>query len=87
VFITVSGDQLAGCEEIRGGLARLLALEPVVNLRTVQVLSAGETALVIADWSMGTSPSRGTTVREPGSSAAVLRRQRDGDWLISIDHP
>lgn len=87
VFITASGDRIGGRAQLRGVLAELLALGSTVDLRAVQVLAAGETALAIADWSMSEGRPLGANVRESGSSALVLRRQRDGGWLITIDHP
>ncbi len=87
VFFTASGDRLSGRDEIRAGLADLVALEPTVGVRAVQVLSAGATALVISDWSMGVRELGGSPIRVPGSGAAVVRRQSDGEWLIAIDHP
>lgn len=87
VFLPSSGGILTGRDAIRGGLAELLALEPVMNVRVAQVLSTGDTALVVNDWSMTGMAPGGSAVREGGTSADLLRRQPDGSWLVLIDHP
>ena len=87
VFLPSSGGMLTGRGEIRGGLAELLSLEPVMNVHVVQVLSTGDTALVVNEWSMtGTAPD-GSEMRQGGTSTDVVRRQPDGSWLVLIDHP
>ncbi len=87
VFRPSSGEVLTGTDEIRAGLAQLLALNPTMNVEVSQVLSSGDTALVVNHWSMtGTAPD-GTEVTDGGRSADVLRRRPDGRWLVLIDHP
>ncbi|MBT5773417.1 MAG: SgcJ/EcaC family oxidoreductase [Dehalococcoidia bacterium] len=87
VFRPSSGEILTGTDEIRAGLAQLLALRPTMNVDVTQALTSGDTALVVNQWSMtGTAPD-GSEVSDGGRSADVLRRQPDGRWLVLIDHP
>lgn len=82
-----SGGVLTGTDEIRGGLAQLLALKPTMNVQVLEALSSGDVALVVNEWSMtGTTPD-GSEVADSGRSADVLRRRPDGRWLVLIDHP
>ena len=82
-----TGDVFTGSEAIRGYLAQLLAMKPRMDVVPADVLQAGDTALVVNEWSMrGTAPD-GSTIEGGGRSADVLRRQPDGGWLVLIDHP
>jgi uncharacterized protein (TIGR02246 family) len=72
---------------IRDALGQLLALDPTITADTIQVLTAGDVALVVNVWAMtGTAPD-GTAVRQGGRSADVVRRQPDGRWLVVVDKP
>lgn len=72
---------------IRGALAEMLALSPIMETHVREVLEADDIALVIVDWSLrGTAPD-GSAVTQSGRSADVLRRQDDGTWRVLIDHP
>jgi uncharacterized protein (TIGR02246 family) len=87
VFIPAPGVRCEGHEAIRAALADMLALKPTLQISASEVHLAGDLALVINDWQMtGTAPD-GTPVHQGGRSADVLRRQSDGGWLVSIDHP
>jgi uncharacterized protein (TIGR02246 family) len=87
VFVPAPGVRCEGHEAIRAALAEMLALEPTMEVDIEEVLVSADLALVINAWKMtGTAPD-GTIVRQEGRSADVLRRQADGSWLVSIDHP
>jgi uncharacterized protein (TIGR02246 family) len=87
VFEPQAGVVVHGHDAIRVALAELLAAEPTMTATTVQVLEAGDIALVINEWSMtGTAPD-GSEIRQGGCSADVVRRQADGGWLVVVDKP
>ena len=87
VFEAQPGVVISGVEAIRGALADLLALEPQMTTSTIDVLRAGDVALVINEWSMtGTAPD-GCEVRRAGRSSDVVRCQADGRWLVLVDKP
>jgi uncharacterized protein (TIGR02246 family) len=87
VFVPAPGAVHVGHEAIREALAQMLALKPVLEVSIEEVHVSADLALVINDWQMhGTAPD-GSPVRQAGRSADVVRRQPDGGWLISIDHP
>lgn len=87
VFEPQPGIVIRGHAAIAAALADLLALRPRMITDTVQVLDAGDVALVVNEWTMtGTAPD-GAEVRQGGRSADVLRRQHDGRWLVVVDKP
>jgi uncharacterized protein (TIGR02246 family) len=87
VFEPQPGVVVHGGAAIRHALHGLLALKPTIVADTVQVLVAGDTALVVNHWMLtGTAPD-GTPVEQAGTSADVVRLQPDGRWLVVIDKP
>ena len=87
VFEPQPGVVVRGHDEIRHALDELLAIKPTIVADTVQVLVAGDTALVVNEWALtGTAPD-GTPVKQQGRSADVVRLQSDGRWLVVIDKP
>jgi ketosteroid isomerase-like protein len=63
------------------------AIKPTSVADTVQVLEAGDTALVVNDWALtGTGPD-GSPIKQQGRSADVVPLQSDGRWLVVVDKP
>ena len=54
---------------------------------TVQVLQADDVALVVNEWTMTGIAPDGSEIHRGGRSADVVRRQRDGTWLVVVDKP
>lgn len=52
-----------------------------------EVYIANDIALHIAPWVMTGKTPDGTEISETGLSVAVLRKQKDGQWLIVLDNP
>ena len=87
LFVPQPGVQHRGHAAIRGALTALLELSPQMEVRVAEVHLAGDTALVVVDWTLnGTAPD-GSAVIQNGRSADVLRRDSDGTWRVLIDHP
>lgn len=87
VFESQPGVVAHGHAAIRLALGELLAIQPTITANTVDVLVAGDTALVVNDWVLtGTAPD-GTPVEQAGRSSDVVRRQPDARWLVVIDKP
>ena len=77
----VSGDSIAPA------LTEFLALNGPIDLAVRRTIVAGDTALIIADWSVeGVDPS-GNPVHVAGTTADVARRAADGTWRYLIDNP
>ena len=72
---------------MRARFAQWAALAPKFEYGGHDVMVSEDVALHVAPWTMrGTGPD-GSAVMQTGLSVAVLRRQRDGAWLIAIDNP
>jgi uncharacterized protein (TIGR02246 family) len=86
-FLPEPGRPLRGKDAIRGALERFAALRPTMTGSIEKVVTAGDTALVINDWSLTGTDSDGNPVEMAAKSADVLRRRADGTWGILIDDP
>jgi uncharacterized protein (TIGR02246 family) len=86
-FVPEPGRVLQGKEAIRTALERFVALRPTMTGAIEKVVTAGDTALVINDWSLSGTDPDGNPVDMAAKSADVLRRRADGTWGILIDDP
>lgn len=87
VLVPAAGQEARGKYAIREALNGFLALNGEFQLRPPTVVETGDTALVMAKWTLkGTSP-QGGPVEIAGQTSDVVRRQPDGNWLIVIDNP
>jgi len=88
VFEPQVGVVLRGLDEIRSALKELAALRPRIEyVGEPDVVIVDDIAVVSNTWSMTAELPDGSTHREGGISADVLRRQLDGSWLVLIDQP
>ena len=86
-FAPEPGRLLQGKEAIRSALEGFVALRPTMTGAIERVVTAGDTALVINDWSLSGTDPDGNPVDMAAKSADVLRRRADGTWGILIDDP
>jgi ketosteroid isomerase-like protein len=66
--------------DVESAIGRLVALGMAIEVDVRHVLEAGDTALVVVDWSI---PDAGMS----GTATDVARRQTDGTWKCVIDNP
>ena len=87
-LLVVQPGQLAhGLAELRAALGRFIELKPTLRSEAQNVVEVDDIALYMGRWTLqGTDPA-GQAVSMGGESSDVLRRQRDGRWLIAIDNP
>lgn len=86
-FTPQPGEVVTGRDAIRQALEGFTALTPRLEGKIERVVESGDVALVLNRWTLeGTSPD-GQAVEMAGLSADVVRRQRDGRWLVLIDDP
>jgi ketosteroid isomerase-like protein len=78
---TVSGHGAIG-EALRG-----FQLVGTMTAHTRWLIESGDVALGSAVWSITGTDLQGNPVTVSGKSADLLRRQRDGRWLLVIDNP
>jgi uncharacterized protein (TIGR02246 family) len=87
VLIAQPGRMARGSAEVKNALAGFIAMKATLRSDAQQVVEAGDIALYIGRWSLhGTAPD-GKSVVTGGESSDVLRRQKDGRWLIALDNP
>ena len=87
VLVVRPGQLARGTAEIRDALAGFVALKATLRSEAQQVLEADNVALYVGRWSLhGTDPA-GQAVILADESTDILRRQRDGRWLVVLDNP
>ncbi len=87
VLMVQPGQLARGSAQLREALRGFIALKPMLKADAHQIVEAGDVALYIGRWNLrGTDPS-GKVVVMGGESADILRRQKDGRWLIALDNP
>jgi uncharacterized protein (TIGR02246 family) len=88
VFEPQFGVVLRGVDEIRPALTELAALRPRIDyVGEPDVVIVDDIAVVSNTWAMTAQLPDGSVQRQGGVSADVLRRQKDGSWLVLIDQP
>lgn len=87
VFVPAPGVQLRDPAQIRGALTQFLAPKLPIKMTVRQVYEAGDTALVVFDWTIKGTGADGKPVDLSGTGADVVARQADGTWLYVIDNP
>lgn len=86
-LVVKPGVVVTGTLALREALTGFVALKPTMTSEAHQVVETGDVALYCARWSLcGTDPA-GNLVQMSGRSSDILRRQRDGNWLIALDNP
>lgn len=86
-MVAQPGQIAEGHAAIREVLNQFLAMKPTLSVERSTVVTAGDIALSIVQWSLtGTGPDS-APVRMAGATSDVLRRQADGGWLFVIDNP
>lgn len=72
---------------LRKMFTEMSMLNPVFTYSGHEVFIAGDIATHIAPWTMSATAPDGTEIKQSGLSVAVLRKQKDGSWLMTIDNP
>jgi uncharacterized protein (TIGR02246 family) len=85
-FVPQPGQTASGHSAIGEALRRYQAVGKMAAETRYCVLS-GDVALASASWQIKGSSQDGHPVEVQGTSADLLRRQRDGRWLLVVDHP
>jgi uncharacterized protein (TIGR02246 family) len=86
-FVLPTGEVVEGAETIGQVLGGFLAMKPRIDLRTKQIVRAGDTALVYSTWTLSATAPDGTALEMSGEPAVVIRQQADGTWRLLIDDP
>ena len=87
VLVAQPGQVARGSAELRTALAGFIGLKPALRSLAQNVVEVGDIALYVGRWTLqGTDPS-GKAITMGGESSDVLRRQKDGRWLVAVDNP
>ncbi|BCG01245.1 hypothetical protein PPGU19_058130 [Paraburkholderia sp. PGU19] len=81
------GEVVQGPAALRNGLARLLALRPHIHNQVRRVLTSGNTALVLLDWTLNVTLPDGQPHEERGTATQVMEKGRDGGWRLLVSNP
>ncbi|HEU4685174.1 MAG TPA: nuclear transport factor 2 family protein [Nitrospira sp.] len=87
VLIPQPGQVVQGHEAIRASLQQFLSSKGTMELNTVFVIRGGTTTLLRGRWKLSGVGADGRPFEMRGESIEVARRQANGEWLFSIDHP
>jgi uncharacterized protein (TIGR02246 family) len=87
VLVAQPGQVARGSAELRTALAGFIGLKPALRSLAQNVVEVGDIALYAGRWTLqGTDPS-GKAITMGGESSDVLRKQKDGRWLVAVDNP
>ena len=73
--------------ELRTAFARLLASRPRIRNDVRRVLTSGDLALVLLDWTLHVTLPDGREHEEHGTATQVMEKGRDGGWRLRISNP
>lgn len=86
-LIPQPGQVTRGHTAIRFALQQFMAFKGTIQMKSVFVIHGSDLALLRGQWKLnGTGPD-GKPVEMVGQSIEVARRQSNGEWLLTIDHP
>ena len=86
-LVAQAGQVTRGHTAIRSSLQQFLALKGHIQMKSLFVIHGSDLALLRSQWKLnGTGPD-GKAVEMVGQGIEVARRQSNGEWLLSIDHP
>lgn len=72
---------------LRSSLAQLLALHPRIRNTVRRVLTSGDIALVLLDWTLDLTLPDGRQHEECGTATQIMEKGRDGGWRLRISNP
>jgi uncharacterized protein (TIGR02246 family) len=87
VVVGQPGTPVSGTPALRAMFAGFIAAKARFTFLGHEVIRAEDVALHLTPWRMAGVAPDGKAVEASGLSVAVLRRQRDGRWLMVIDDP
>lgn len=87
VLIAQPGQVARGSAEIKKALAGFIAIKAKLESEAQEIVEAGEIALYVSRWRLDGVDANGRPISMAGESSDILRRQKDGRWLVTLDNP
>jgi uncharacterized protein (TIGR02246 family) len=86
-MVAQPGLTVAGTAALREAFKQFTAINPKITVIKQDLVQSGDTALHTYTWKMSGKTPDGHPIEQSGYSLIVLRKQKDGKWLIVIDNP
>lgn len=87
VFVPAPGQGLKDKAQIKEALNQFLSMKLPISLTIRSIYQSNDTALIISDWIIKGNGPDGKLIEITGSGADVVKRDKRGNWLYSIDNP
>lgn len=82
------GEKTSNLDELRKKFEGAFQINPKFSYpKGHEVYISNDIALHISPWVMNGKAPDGTALQQSGLSIAVLRKQKDGSWLMVLDNP
>lgn len=81
------GKPIAGMDLFKEAFLQAFTINPVYQFKGHEVFITGDIATHFTPWKMSGTLPDGTLIEQSGLSIAVLKKQKDGTWLILFDNP
>ena len=87
VLVAQPGQVARGSAEIKEALAGFIAMKAKLQSEVQEIVEAGDIALYVSRWRLNGVDADGRPISMAGESSDILRRQKDGRWLVTLDNP
>lgn len=87
VMAAQPGMHAMGTPALREAFKQFMAIKPKITVTSQDVIQADDIALHSYTWNMSGKTPDGSPIEQSGFSVVVLRKQKDGRWLMVIDNP
>ncbi|OJJ22880.1 hypothetical protein BKI52_00585 [marine bacterium AO1-C] len=78
---------ISDAQVLRKMFTGMSKVNPVFTYSGHEVFIAGNIATHIAPWKMTGKAPDGSEIKQGGLSVAILRKQKNGEWLMIMDNP
>jgi uncharacterized protein (TIGR02246 family) len=81
------GAVASGEEGLRGFFNFFASLKPTFTVIHREFIEGSKVTLHMSQWTLTGTDGTGTAIAWNGRTTDVLRKQDDGNWLVSLDNP
>ena len=87
VLVPQPGQTVRGHAAIRQALIAFLAMKPRFVFQSGKTLESNDIAILFSNWTLTGTAADGSAIKMAGQTTDVVRKQKDGTWLLAIDNP